>query len=131
MTDVNKDVDVAETGKRLDEWTAEMREEAPSKSGNRGHASAPAEKGGNPIWRALTSDRGARWTSWVVIVAMWQLAGRVSEKFPTPVETIQHLVKEFRTPYFGAWSVIEQRARAGTSTISLWRALVGLACRDR
>lgn len=125
MTDVNKDVDVAETGKRLDEWTAEMREEAPI-SPEPGHASAPAEKGGNPIWRALTSDRGARWTSWVVIVATWQLAGRVSERFPTPVETIHHLVKEFQQPYFGEWSVINNELIRNIN-VSLWRALVGLA----
>ena len=80
--------------------------------GRRQPSAAQAAKEGNRVWRAITSDRGARWTSWLVILVVWQIAGQVSEKFPTPVGTVEHLVEEFQAPYHGPMECLEQRARA-------------------
>lgn len=52
----------------------------------------------------LFSDRAARWTSRIVLVILWQVAGLLSARFPTPVETIEILVLEFQTPFArGDW----------------------------
>lgn len=53
----------------------------------------------------LRSDRVARWTSRLVLLLLWQMAGLLSDRFPTPVETVQILVLEFQTPFDrGEWS---------------------------
>ena len=55
----------------------------------------------------LMRDRVARWTSRLVLLALWQMAGVVSERFPTPLHTIEILVKEFQSPFNrGEWSVL-------------------------
>jgi NitT/TauT family transport system permease protein len=36
---------------------------------------------------------------------LWQLAGTMSPRFPTPAQTLQFLVEEFQRPYDGAWSM--------------------------
>jgi ABC-type nitrate/sulfonate/bicarbonate transport system permease component len=55
----------------------------------------------------LRRDRVARWTSRLALVALWQLAGVVSVRFPTPVQTVDILVREFQAPFErGDWSVI-------------------------
>jgi len=68
--------------------------------------SDPSVRGANGIRSLLTQPRAARWASRIVLVVMWQLAGVVSERFPTPVHTIDILVREFRAPFErGEWSV--------------------------
>jgi ABC-type nitrate/sulfonate/bicarbonate transport system permease component len=54
----------------------------------------------------LRRDRVARWTSRLALLLLWQLAGVASERFPTPVQTVDILVREFQAP-FGSepWSV--------------------------
>jgi NitT/TauT family transport system permease protein len=54
----------------------------------------------------LRRDRVARWTSRIVLLLLWQLAGVLSDRFPTPLGTIDILVREFQEP-FGSeeWSV--------------------------
>lgn len=86
---------------------------------------APATKGDRSIWRVIRSDRGARWTSWLVIVIVWQIAGGVSEKFPTPFATVHYLIMESQAPYYGPWSVWNNQLVQNV-VISLWRALAGL-----
>jgi ABC-type nitrate/sulfonate/bicarbonate transport system permease component len=55
----------------------------------------------------LRTPRVARWTSRLVLIVLWQLAGQMSERFPTPIQTMQIIVKEFQTAYDrGAWSVL-------------------------
>ncbi len=60
---------------------------------------------GGGLLAFLRSDRVARWTSRLVLLLLWQVAGLLSERFPTPVETVQILVLEFQTPFDrGDWS---------------------------
>ena len=55
----------------------------------------------------LTRDRVTRWTSRLVLLLLWQVAGLLSDRFPTPVETLEILVLEFQTPFDrGEWSVL-------------------------
>jgi len=55
----------------------------------------------------LRRDRVARWTSRLALLALWQLAGVLSARFPTPVQTVDILVREFQEPFErGDWSVI-------------------------
>jgi ABC-type nitrate/sulfonate/bicarbonate transport system permease component len=60
---------------------------------------------GNGVLAFLRRDRVARWTSRLLLLVLWQLAGQLSARFPTPVETIEILVQEFQTPFDrGEWS---------------------------
>jgi len=69
-------------------------------------APRPSDERRSPLVRFLLADRTARWTSRLVLVLLWQLAGALSPRFPTPVETAQFLVDEFRLPFDnGTWSV--------------------------
>jgi ABC-type nitrate/sulfonate/bicarbonate transport system permease component len=58
------------------------------------------------VWSFLRRDRVARWTSRLALLLLWQFAGILSDRFPTPVQTFEILVTEFQTP-FGSepWSV--------------------------
>ncbi len=56
---------------------------------------------GNRLLDFLRKDRVARWTSRLILLLLWQAAGLLSDRFPTPVETIQILVLEFQTPFEG------------------------------
>jgi ABC-type nitrate/sulfonate/bicarbonate transport system permease component len=59
---------------------------------------------GKAVLTFLRRDRVARWTSRLLLLLLWQLAGQLSARFPTPVETIQILVLEFQTPFDrGEW----------------------------
>ena len=59
---------------------------------------------GNAVLAFLRRDRIARWTSRLLLLLLWQLAGQLSARFPTPVETIEILVQEFQTPFDrGEW----------------------------
>ena len=41
----------------------------------------------------------------MILLLLWQAAGVLSDRFPTPVETIEILVLEFQTPFErGEWS---------------------------
>lgn len=54
----------------------------------------------------LRRDRVARWTSRLALLLLWQLAGILSPRFPTPAQTVDILVREFQTPYgHDPWSV--------------------------
>jgi NitT/TauT family transport system permease protein len=65
----------------------------------------PAINMGDGIIAVLRNDRVARWTSRLVLLALWQVAGLLSQRFPTPVETVEILVREFQTPFDrGEWS---------------------------
>lgn len=58
------------------------------------------------IWSFLRRPRVARWTSRLVLLLLWQAAGLLSARFPTPVQTVQIIITEFETPFgSGAWSV--------------------------
>jgi NitT/TauT family transport system permease protein len=48
----------------------------------------------------------ARWTSRLCLLLLWQFAGILSDRFPTPVQTFEILVREFQEP-FGSepWSI--------------------------
>jgi ABC-type nitrate/sulfonate/bicarbonate transport system permease component len=59
----------------------------------------PIAESGRSLSSILTSDRAARWTSRIVLLLLWQAAGLLSDRFPTPVETVQILVLEFQTPF--------------------------------
>jgi ABC-type nitrate/sulfonate/bicarbonate transport system permease component len=60
---------------------------------------------GNRLLDFLRQDRVARWTSRLILLLLWQAAGLLSDRFPTPVETIEILVLEFQTPFErGEWS---------------------------
>jgi ABC-type nitrate/sulfonate/bicarbonate transport system permease component len=76
-----------------------------AQSTNPGVPVAPPH-GGRSLVRMVTGDRAARWTSRLVLLALWQAAGAVSIRFPTPVRTVQILVTEFNAPFRGGpWSV--------------------------
>lgn len=67
---------------------------------------APVDRDGG-LLAFLLSDRVARWTSRLVLLLLWQAAGLLSDRFPTPVETIEILVLEFQTPFErGEWSLL-------------------------
>jgi ABC-type nitrate/sulfonate/bicarbonate transport system permease component len=58
----------------------------------------------NAVLTFLRRDRVARWTSRLLLLLLWQLAGQLSARFPTPVETVEILVLEFQTPFDrGEW----------------------------
>ena len=59
----------------------------------------PAARTRGPFLRFLLADRTARWTARLLLLVVWQLAGNASLNFPTPLETAQFLVDEFRTPF--------------------------------
>lgn len=80
----------------------------------------------NPLVAFLLADRTARWTSRILLVVIWQLAGGLSQRFPTPVETARFIVDEFNRP-FGqeAWSLWNNELIRNLA-ISLQRAATGL-----
>jgi ABC-type nitrate/sulfonate/bicarbonate transport system permease component len=61
---------------------------------------------GSRVLAFLRRDRVARWTSRLVLLALWQFAGILSARFPTPLQTADILVREFQAPFGrGEWSV--------------------------
>ena len=63
---------------------------------------------GGSWFSVLTRDRAARWTSRLSLLVLWQLAGVVSERFPTPVQTLEILIRDFETPLRrGEWSFFD------------------------
>lgn len=80
----------------------------------------------NPFVRFLLADRTARWTSRILLVALWQFAGALSPRFPTPVETFRFIIDEFTLPYDGgSWSVWNNEL-VRNLFVSLQRAAVAL-----
>jgi NitT/TauT family transport system permease protein len=79
-----------------------------------------------PFVRFLLADRTARWTSRLVLLILWQLAGSVSPRFPTPAQTLQFLVEEFQRPFDGSWSVWNNEL-VQNLLISLQRTFIALA----
>lgn len=72
---------------------------------------ALAMEAAHPGWGGRTlaflrRDRVARWTSRLTLLALWQLAGVLSPRFPTPAQTVDILVREFQTPFGnGEWTI--------------------------
>lgn len=86
----------------------------------------PPDGGRSTLARLLTSDRAARWTSRVVLLVLWQLAGAVSTRFPTPIRTVQIMITEFNAPYTGRdWSVWNNELVQNLS-VSIERTLLAL-----
>jgi NitT/TauT family transport system permease protein len=74
----------------------------------------------------LRRDRVARWTSRIALLLLWQLAGLLSDRFPTPLQTVDILVREFQTPFgFGEWSIVNNEL-VQNLWISLQRTAVAL-----
>jgi ABC-type nitrate/sulfonate/bicarbonate transport system permease component len=71
-----------------------------------GAIDATIPRPGERLLAFLRRDRVARWTSRLSLLLLWQLAGGVSDRFPTPAQTVDILVREFQAP-FGSdpWSV--------------------------
>jgi NitT/TauT family transport system permease protein len=77
-----------------------------------------------PAW--LVSDRAARWASRLLLLVLWQLAGQVSARFPTPLQTIDIIVREFQAPYGNeAWSILNNELVRNLA-ISLQRTGIAL-----
>lgn len=118
------DAVVVDERAEVDEGAAEERV---ATGGPAERTAGAAEERRNPIVRALLSDRGARFTSWIVLIVLWQLAGRVSERFPTPVGTVNFLISEFQRPWHTEpWSWWDNTL-VSNIYLSLVRAAVGLA----
>jgi NitT/TauT family transport system permease protein len=74
----------------------------------------------------LRRDRVARWTSRLSLLVLWQLAGILSDRFPTPAQTMDILVRELAAPFGGdAWSVWNNELVQNLQ-ISLTRTLLAL-----
>ncbi|HEX9853745.1 MAG TPA: ABC transporter permease subunit [Acidimicrobiia bacterium] len=55
----------------------------------------------------LTAPKTARWTSRILLILLWQVAGGVGTRVPTPLGTLQFLADEWSRPYERAdWSVL-------------------------
>ena len=75
----------------------------------------------------LTRDRAARWTSRLSLLVLWQLAGVVSERFPTPLQTAEILIRDFETPLRrGEWSFFDNELVDNLS-VSAGRTALALA----
>jgi ABC-type nitrate/sulfonate/bicarbonate transport system permease component len=61
---------------------------------------APSAPRGVPplrrVWGAVTSDIGARITSYIVFVLGWQILGALYDRVPGPIEVVDFLVEEFQ-----------------------------------
>jgi ABC-type nitrate/sulfonate/bicarbonate transport system permease component len=86
----------------------------------------PRPRAGEGLLAFLRRDRVARWTSRLSLLVLWQLAGSLGDRFPTPVQAVDILVREFQTP-FGrdAWSVWNNELVQNLQ-ISLTRTLLAL-----
>lgn len=61
---------------------------------------------GSILLAFLRRDRVARWTSRLALLLLWQFAGVVSVRFPTPIQTVDILIREFQAPFAREeWSV--------------------------
>jgi ABC-type nitrate/sulfonate/bicarbonate transport system permease component len=81
---------------------------------------------GGQMARLAFSDRAARWTSRLLLVLVWQAAGSLSDRFPTPVETARFIVDEFNRGYArGEWSPVNNELVRNLA-ISLERAGIAL-----
>jgi NitT/TauT family transport system permease protein len=81
---------------------------------------------GAGLKHALTSDRAARWTSRLLLLVIWQLAGLLTTRFPTPLATIQVLIDEFNTHGKGLdWSPWTNQL-VGNLLVSLGRFATGM-----
>jgi ABC-type nitrate/sulfonate/bicarbonate transport system permease component len=83
-------------------------------------------RAGEGLLAFLRRDRVARWTSRLSLLVLWQLAGIMSPRFPTPVQSVDILVREFQAP-FGrdAWSIWNNELVQNLQ-ISLTRTLLAL-----
>src|SRR4051812_33597354 len=70
----------------------------------------PRERPTHGVLAFLRRDVVARWTARLALLGLWQLAGVLSPRFPTPVQTFDILVREFRAPFEGdEWSVVNNQ----------------------
>jgi ABC-type nitrate/sulfonate/bicarbonate transport system permease component len=81
-----------------------------------------------PWWRWLISDNGARYTSRLLALIIWQLAGTAFPRIPTPTGTIGFLVEEARRGELLPNLLVSLR-RAGTalSIVLVLGILIGFA----
>ena len=81
---------------------------------------------GERLLAFLRRDRVARWTSRLLLLVLWQLAGELIARFPTPVQTFDILVREFQTPFGSSdWSVVNNEL-VQNLWISLYRTAAAL-----
>lgn len=81
---------------------------------------------GERLLAFLRRDRVARWTSRLLLLVLWQVAGELSARFPTPLLTLDILVREFQTPFgAGDWSVLNNEL-VQNLWISLYRTAAAL-----
>jgi ABC-type nitrate/sulfonate/bicarbonate transport system permease component len=64
-----------------------------------GATEVTADPAAHPIKAMLFSDRAARWACRIMLIVIWQIAGEVSDRFPTPIGTLDFIIEEFRRPY--------------------------------
>jgi NitT/TauT family transport system permease protein len=90
-------------------------------------ASVEGGRWGDRVLGFLRRDRVARWTSRLALVVLWQLAGALSPRFPTPLQTLDILVREFQAPFErGEWSAWNNEL-VQNLLISLGRTAAALA----
>lgn len=81
---------------------------------------------GERLLAFLRRDRVARWTSRLLLLLLWQVAGELSARFPTPLLTLDILVREFQSPFgAGDWSVLNNEL-VQNLWISLYRTAAAL-----
>ena len=78
------------------------------------------------IWRFLRAERTARWTSRIVLLAVWQLAAGLSDHVATPLQTVQFIVDEFHRPYRGMPLTVVDNELVRNLAISLQRGLTAI-----
>ena len=79
-------------------------------------------------WTWFVSDTAARYTSRIIALGVWQLAGMLFDRIPTPLGTLQFLVEEFqRGDLVPNLLVSMRRAAIGLSAVLVIGILVGFA----
>ncbi|MEX0667082.1 MAG: nitrate ABC transporter permease, partial [Acidimicrobiia bacterium] len=79
-------------------------------------SATPPPVTGRPRWRWLVSDNGARYTSRLLALIIWQLAGTAFQRIPTPTGTVGFLVEEARRGELLPNLLVSLR-RAGTALV--------------
>ncbi|CAN5514536.1 ABC transporter permease subunit [soil metagenome] len=79
-------------------------------------------------WRWLVSDRAARYTARVLALVLWQAAGTLSDRIPTPVGTVNFLIDEWMRgellPHL-TWTM--RRAAMALTVVLVLGVLIGWA----
>lgn len=87
----------------------------------------PATAGGQAKLKAsLVHPRTARWAARLTLLVIWQLVGDISPRFPTPVDTFNFIVDEFRRPYMGTQAGLLNNEVVWNVLITLQRTAIGM-----